>query len=173
MITRGREVLRYLKNSITESMSVRVTKHHAMPCLFSCLSAVHHLKRVVMLQAWKLHKENRLLDMKDATLVVSDDEALEVLRVLETAVMCVQSAPDKRPSMFQVAAMLAGSANLVEPPMDEDDLGWPVQLNRISEEPESSGNPLSTSSPSADSIRGPMANSNGSLELRSLLHFGR
>ncbi|KAG0564752.1 hypothetical protein KC19_8G136800 [Ceratodon purpureus] len=124
-------------------------------------------------RAWKLHKENRLLDMKDATLVVSDDEALEVLRVLETAVMCVQSAPDKRPSMFQVAAMLAGSANLVEPPMDEDDLGWPVQLNRISEEPESSGNPLSTSSPSADSIRGPMANSNGSLELRSLLHFGR
>lgn len=142
-----------------------------MQIVFRCVSAVHHVIRVVMLQAWKLHKENRLLDMKDATLVVSDDEALEVLRVLETAVMCVQSAPDKRPSMFQVAAMLAGSANL-EPPMDEDDLGWPVQSNRISEEPESSGNPLSTSSPSADSIRGPMANSSGSLELTSLLHFG-
>ncbi|KAG0564750.1 hypothetical protein KC19_8G136600 [Ceratodon purpureus] len=124
-------------------------------------------------RAWKLHKENRLLDMKDATLEVSDVEALEVLRVLETAVMCVQSAPDKRPSMFQVAAMLAGSANLVEPPMDEDDLGWPVQLNRISEEPESSDTPLVTSSCSADSIRGLVANSNGSLELRSLLPIGR
>ncbi|KAG0626617.1 hypothetical protein M758_2G138500 [Ceratodon purpureus] len=76
-------------------------------------------------RAWKLHKENRLLDLKDPALVVSDDEAVEVQRVLETAVLCVQNAPEKRPSMFQVAAMLAGNANAdVLPTDDHSDSNW-------------------------------------------------
>ncbi|KAG0558418.1 hypothetical protein KC19_10G026500 [Ceratodon purpureus] len=78
-------------------------------------------------RAWKLHKENRLLDLKDPTLLVSDAEAVEVQRVLETAVLCVQNAPEKRPSMFQVAAMLAGNAYAdVLPTDDHSDSNWPA-----------------------------------------------
>ncbi|KAG0605446.1 hypothetical protein M758_9G059900 [Ceratodon purpureus] len=62
--------------------------------------------------AWKLHKESRLLDMKDPSLLLGENEAEEVQRVLETAVLCVQNAPEKRPSMFLAAAMLAGQANV-------------------------------------------------------------
>lgn len=50
------------------------------------------------------------MDIIDETLAVTDDEVMEVQRVLETAVLCVQSDPKKRPSMFLVAAMLAGNA---------------------------------------------------------------
>ncbi|KAG0558162.1 hypothetical protein KC19_10G008900 [Ceratodon purpureus] len=64
--------------------------------------------------AWKLHKESRLLDMKDPSLVLGEDEGEEVQRVLETAVVCVQTAPEKRPSMFLVAAMLAGQGRAGE-----------------------------------------------------------
>ncbi|KAG0616822.1 hypothetical protein M758_5G144000 [Ceratodon purpureus] len=70
--------------------------------------------------AWKLHKESRLLDMKDPSLLLGENEAEEVQRVLETAVLCVQNAPEKRPSMFLAAAMLAGQANVdALPPADE------------------------------------------------------
>ncbi|KAG0605504.1 hypothetical protein M758_9G064400 [Ceratodon purpureus] len=70
--------------------------------------------------AWKLHKESRLLDMKDPSLVLGENEAGEVQRVLETAVLCVQNAPEKRPSMFLAAAMLAGQANVDALPSVEE-----------------------------------------------------
>ena len=83
-------------------------------------SMIHVKEPVFILQAWKLHKANRLLDMKDTTLVISEDEAREVQQVLETAMLCVQNASEKRPSMFQVTAMLAGDANVDVSPVDED-----------------------------------------------------
>lgn len=38
-------------------------------------------------------------------------EQMEVQRVLNTAILCVQLAPEKRPVMFRVLAMLAGDAD--------------------------------------------------------------
>ena len=80
------------------------TKHWEKFLNYGCVLKSHS----VVAQAWKLHKESRLLDMKDPSLVLGEDEGGEVQRVLETAVVCVQTAPEKRPSMFLVAAMLAG-----------------------------------------------------------------
>jgi hypothetical protein len=131
------------------------------------------------LQAWKLHRENRLLDMKDPTVDVSEDEAAVMQRVLETAVLCVQNAPEKRPSMFQVAAMLAGNATVdgaskaADSP--DDYYNWHVERGML-DQFDSSGNPLFTSSQSVGSIsrsRGPLVtNSNATIEL-SMVHTGR
>ncbi|KAG0588036.1 hypothetical protein KC19_2G210500 [Ceratodon purpureus] len=75
--------------------------------------------------AWKLHKESRLLDMKDPSLVLGQNQAEEVQRVLETAVLCVQSAPEKRPSMFLATAMLAGQVSVdALPSIEEIDESW-------------------------------------------------
>lgn len=37
---------------------------------------------------------------------------MEVLRVLETALLCLQSSPEKRPSMFRVMAFLSKDADV-------------------------------------------------------------
>lgn len=72
-------------------------------------------------RARKLLKEDRLIELMDSRLRVSEADALEVQRVLEIAVMCVQAAPEMRPTMFRVVAMLAGDANVVIEPMDDSD----------------------------------------------------
>ncbi|KAG0602082.1 hypothetical protein M758_11G158900 [Ceratodon purpureus] len=105
-------------------------------------------------RAWKLHKENRLLDMMDATLVVSEDETREVQQVLEIAVLCVQNDPEKRPSMFQVAAMLAGDASVeAVVPMDKDMYdSWAERA--LMDDSDSGENPFFSSSPSLTSSSG-------------------
>ncbi|KAG0581642.1 hypothetical protein KC19_4G268100 [Ceratodon purpureus] len=59
------------------------------------------------IRALRLHKEDRLKELMDPRLRVSTSEEMEVLRVLETAVMCVDQSPERRPTMFRVVAMLA------------------------------------------------------------------
>lgn len=77
-----------------------------------------------MWQAWKLYNENRIMDLKDATLFVSDDDAIVIQEVLKIALMYVQSAPEKCPSMFLVAEMLVGNVNVDTSSIDENN-SWP------------------------------------------------
>ena len=59
------------------------------------------------------------MELKDPKLQLkSDCEALEVQRVLETALMCVQTSPERRPSMFRVVAMLAGDSDPLDGPIN-------------------------------------------------------
>ena len=53
----------------------------------------------------------------DPRLRVSTSEEMEVLRVLETAVMCVDQSPERRPTMFRVVAMLAEDADFDAAPV--------------------------------------------------------
>ncbi|CAM6021291.1 unnamed protein product [Sphagnum balticum] len=73
-------------------------------------------------RAWKLLSKNSLLDLIDPRLQCSNTELFEVKRVLEIAILCVQTSVEKRPTMFRVVAMLAGDANVVIPNDEE----WPV-----------------------------------------------
>lgn len=117
--------------------------------------------------AWKLHQTKRLLDMKDPTLIVSEDEAEEVQRVLETALSCVHNNPKKRPAMIQVAAILAGKEDGDKlPPTDEelDNL-----LLDLASQPESDCdfNPLIGSSASALTSLASRSACNPQIELSS------
>ena len=53
-------------------------------------------------------EENMPMGIVDPTLELSSDEEEEVLRVIKVAHMCVQEAPERRPSMEHVLAMLQG-----------------------------------------------------------------
>jgi len=89
-------------------------------------------------QAWKLHKEGRLMEIMDPRLHVNKDEEMEVRRVLETAVSCVQTSPEKRPTMFRVVAMVAGDASVEPIATDSSDI-WPEYLSPLRS---GSGDPL-------------------------------
>ncbi|KAG0557806.1 hypothetical protein KC19_11G158400 [Ceratodon purpureus] len=56
--------------------------------------------------AWKLHGEGKLMDLVDPTLVLSEDEKLEVPRLINIALLCSQDAAEQRPTMARVVAML-------------------------------------------------------------------
>ncbi|CAK9251061.1 unnamed protein product [Sphagnum jensenii] len=66
-------------------------------------------------RAWKLYTKNRLMDLVDPRLQLNNSESFEVQRILETAILCVQISPEKRPSMFRVVAMLGGDATIATP----------------------------------------------------------
>ncbi|KAG0564234.1 hypothetical protein KC19_8G094300 [Ceratodon purpureus] len=56
--------------------------------------------------AWKLHRAGKLMDLVDPTLSLKDDEKLEVQRLINIALLCVQNAPEQRPNMTGVVAMI-------------------------------------------------------------------
>ncbi|CAK9276764.1 unnamed protein product [Sphagnum jensenii] len=76
------------------------------------------------IRAWKLHSKNSLMDLIDPRLQCSNIELFEVKRVLEIAILCVQTSAEKRPTMFRVVAMLAGDANVVISNDEENE--WPI-----------------------------------------------
>jgi len=59
-------------------------------------------------QAWKLHGAGNLMQLVDSTLVLQDDQKLEVTRLINTALLCVQHNEEHRPTMARVVAMLQG-----------------------------------------------------------------
>ncbi|KAH8968230.1 hypothetical protein BDL97_03G118100 [Sphagnum fallax] len=61
--------------------------------------------------AWLLHKENMLMNLVDQKINDTLVE-IEVQRVIDVALLCVQIEPTKRPSMPQVLAMLQGEMDL-------------------------------------------------------------
>jgi serine/threonine protein kinase len=62
--------------------------------------------------AWLLHKENMLMNLVDQKINDTLVE-IEVQRVINVALLCVQIESTKRPSMSQVLAMLQGEMDLL------------------------------------------------------------
>ncbi|XP_075646096.1 putative LRR receptor-like serine/threonine-protein kinase At1g56140 [Castanea sativa] len=56
--------------------------------------------------AWKLHENNREVDLVDPTLSEFNEE--EVKRLLGVSLLCTQASPTLRPSMSRAVAMLSG-----------------------------------------------------------------
>ena len=61
---------------------------------------------VLRLQAWQLHEEDRLLDLVDPTLQFSDEEERDLQRVIKVCLLCLQNAPEKRPTMTRILHIL-------------------------------------------------------------------
>jgi hypothetical protein len=53
-----------------------------------------------------LHGEEKLLDLIDPTLILSEDEKIEVQRLIKIALLCSQAEAEQRPTMARVVAML-------------------------------------------------------------------
>jgi len=66
--------------------------------------------RILVLQAWELHRKGRLMDLVDPTLSLQDEEVQEVQRLINTALLCIQNAADQRPSIERVVAILQGDS---------------------------------------------------------------
>ena len=66
------------------------------------------------MQAWKLNDEGRLLELLDPTLSIQIDEEAMVQRVLTTALACLQTIAERRPTMAQVVGMLQGDIEIGE-----------------------------------------------------------
>jgi hypothetical protein len=67
---------------------------------------------LAMVQAWKLHDSRRFMDLVDRTLSIQLDEEELVHRVINTALACIQTAPERRPTMAQVVGMLQGDIEI-------------------------------------------------------------
>lgn len=73
------------------------------------------------------------MDLVDPRLQFNKSEFFEVQRILETAILCVQISPEKRPTMFRVVAMLGGDATIVI--SNEEGNEWPnFQPNKSSDQ---------------------------------------
>jgi hypothetical protein len=74
-----------------------------------------HCVRDNSLQAWQLWKEGLWLQLVDTSLV-SDVHALEIVRCINIALLCVQERAADRPTMSHVVSMLSSeSMTLPEP----------------------------------------------------------
>ncbi|CAM6048109.1 unnamed protein product, partial [Sphagnum compactum] len=61
--------------------------------------------------AWRLHEEDKLLDIMDQKLKDSYVHE-EILRSIKVGLLCVQVTPSRRPSMDKVVAMLEGNMEI-------------------------------------------------------------
>ncbi|CAM6048110.1 unnamed protein product [Sphagnum compactum] len=103
--------------------------------------------------AWRLHEEDKLLDIMDQKL---NDSCVheEILRSIKVGLLCVQVTPSRRPSMDKVVAMLEGNMeievvikesqyrNANYDPFLTNDKSSNVCLNIISEKSNSDKEPL-------------------------------
>ncbi|XP_071725847.1 G-type lectin S-receptor-like serine/threonine-protein kinase At4g27290 isoform X2 [Rutidosis leptorrhynchoides] len=64
--------------------------------------------------AWRLYKEDRTMELIDASLQISPYDS-ELLRSVQVGLLCVQHSPVDRPSMSSVVLMLSGEGALPEP----------------------------------------------------------
>ncbi|GKB67175.1 G-type lectin S-receptor-like serine/threonine-protein kinase SD1-1 [Tanacetum coccineum] len=63
---------------------------------------------------WRLYKEDRSMELIDATLLESLYVS-EALRSVQVGLLCVQHSPIDRPNMSSVVLMLTGEGTLPEP----------------------------------------------------------
>nr|PNR26577.1 hypothetical protein PHYPA_030058 [Physcomitrium patens] len=54
--------------------------------------------------------KGKLVDSVDRTMSLRDEEKVEVLRVMNIAVLCIQNEAEERPSVKRVVAMLQGES---------------------------------------------------------------
>lgn len=59
---------------------------------------------------WDLHRQGKLVDSVDRTMSLRDEEKVEVLRVMNIALLCIQNEAEERPSMERVVVMLQGES---------------------------------------------------------------
>ncbi|KAL8145809.1 hypothetical protein AgCh_003817 [Apium graveolens] len=64
--------------------------------------------------AWIKYKENKLLELVDGVILESSNH-LEVFRVIQIGLLCVQEDPVERPAMSQVVLMLSSKMKLPHP----------------------------------------------------------
>lgn len=60
------------------------------------------------MQAWKLHQSNKLIELVDQTLHLSDGELQDVLRIIKIALLCIQNDCERRPTMERVVYLFQG-----------------------------------------------------------------
>nr|XP_024395386.1 probable LRR receptor-like serine/threonine-protein kinase At1g34110 isoform X4 [Physcomitrium patens] len=58
--------------------------------------------------AWKLHQSNKLIELVDQTLHLSDGELQDVLRIIKIALLCIQNDCERRPTMERVVYLFQG-----------------------------------------------------------------
>uniref|UniRef100_A0A7I4CXT0 Protein kinase domain-containing protein n=2 Tax=Physcomitrium patens TaxID=3218 RepID=A0A7I4CXT0_PHYPA len=59
---------------------------------------------------WDLHRQGKLVDSVDRTMNLRDEEKVEVLRVINIGLLCIQNEAEERPGMERVVAMLQGES---------------------------------------------------------------
>lgn len=93
---------------------------------------------VYVQQAWKLHSQDKLMDLLDPNLrPLKEADEIEVLRVIKTALSCIQSKVARRPTMFTVVSMLVGDLEI--PTLTNKGQDYPSNLTiRVDELSESS-----------------------------------
>ncbi|XP_057824451.1 G-type lectin S-receptor-like serine/threonine-protein kinase SD2-5 [Cryptomeria japonica] len=64
-------------------------------------------------------REGNLEEIFDSRLKVSDEEAVEMERIVKLALWCIQSSCGLRPTMSTVVGILEGSLEMLEPPLDQ------------------------------------------------------
>jgi hypothetical protein len=62
----------------------------------------------LLAQAWQLHEEDRLLELVDPSLQLTDEELRDVERVINVCLLCIQHAAEKRPIMARIVHILHG-----------------------------------------------------------------
>ena len=68
---------------------------------------------VYVQQARKLHCQDKLMELLDPNLCpLNEPDEIEVLRVIKTALSCIQSKVARRPTMFTVVSMLVGDLEI-------------------------------------------------------------
>ncbi|KAF5466628.1 hypothetical protein F2P56_016538 [Juglans regia] len=65
---------------------------------------------------WELWREGRCLEIADPAILGNSRDAKEVLRCIHVGLLCVQDSPTDRPSMSDVASMLANYSVSLPPP---------------------------------------------------------
>lgn len=73
--------------------------------------------------AWELHRAGDVMDMVDSTMSLQFEEKVEVRRVINIALQCIQNAAEDRPTMERVVAMLQGDSEseaVLMRPADEE-----------------------------------------------------
>ncbi|KAG0566917.1 hypothetical protein KC19_7G097100 [Ceratodon purpureus] len=63
--------------------------------------------------AWSLNESNKLIELVDPTLHLNDDEMEDVQRVIKIALLCIQMASEKRPTMARIVSMLQSDTQSV------------------------------------------------------------
>jgi hypothetical protein len=79
--------------------------HSNLVCIVGL--AIQNYVLWLWVQAWKLHEDGRVLDLVEMKLQDMPIKE-ELKRVVNIALLCIQSAPSKRPTMSNVVAMLSG-----------------------------------------------------------------
>ena len=102
-----------------------------------------------------------MIELVDPTLSLSKDEELEVRRIINIALLCIQLEPERRPTMTAIVATLEGILNLEAEGMQHLS---PVNSTPLEEQPPRNGGYIQMFTP--ETIGGTIGSSTTILEGR-------